>query len=380
MRTVDVRRARLTPFLAAQAGAAARPSSGALTIANCRAYVLREPVSRREYALLKVETSGGIAGWGETLSISAGELAAASAILRGRQATEYVPLHTALAPLPNMQAAVNMALLDIVGRATNAPVYQVLGGPTRHKVRALIRLTGADNSELAAALKREQAGGFRAFAVPVVAAAARNSGQTFVAANRKRLEALRAAGGEQSDFVIDCRAALTPGDAASLSDALERMHPLWIDEPCELTNLAAIRKIASERVTPLGFGRTVTRAAAFQDLLREDVIDVFRPDLARHGITQIRKFAALAEANYIAVAPYHDGGPVATAAALHLAASLPNFFIQQLMLPDASEDRRFRAELAGAQLEKAMDGYLALPTGPGLGIRVNESLLGKEIA
>jgi galactonate dehydratase len=110
----------------------------------------------------------------------------------------------------------------------------------------------------------------------------------------------------------------------------------------------------------------LTASPGFQDLLREDLIDVFRPDLARNGITQIRKFAALAEANYVAVAPYHDGGPVGTAAALHLAASLPNFFAQQIPVPDADEDRRFRAALAGAALESVTDGYFALRTEPGL--------------
>jgi len=110
------------------------------------------------------------------------------------------------------------------------------------------------------------------------------------------------------------------------------------------------------------------------------LIDVFRPELARNGITQIRKFAALAEANYVAVAPYHDGGPVGTAAALHLAASLPNFFAQQIPVPDADEDRRFRAALAGAALESATDGYLALPVEPGLGLKIDASLLGKEVA
>ena len=68
--------------------------------------------------------------------------------------------------------------------------------------------------------------------------------------------------------MIDCGAALTPGDAASLSDALERLHPLWLDEPCDLTSLTAIRKISEERVTPLGFGRSLTRPAEFQELLR----------------------------------------------------------------------------------------------------------------
>jgi galactonate dehydratase len=79
----------------------------------------------------------------------------------------------------------------------------------------------------------------------------------------------------------------------------------------------------------------------------------------------------------VAVAPYHDGGPVATAAALQLAASLPNFFIQQIPFPQAEQDRRMRADLAGASLEVPRDGFLNLPTGPGLGITVNEQTLEK---
>ena len=262
-----------------------------------------------------------------------------------------------------------------LGRKRNFRNLTVLG-----YARAMASLMGPDDAALVAWLKRAQVAGFHAFLVPAVKPAALNSGQAFVNANRKRLEALRAAGGDQSDFVIDCGAALSPGDAASLSDALERMHPLWLDEPCALTSLNAISKVAAERVTPLGFGRSVTHAAVFQDLLREDLIDVFRPDLLRNGITQIKKFAALAEANYVSVAPYHDGGPVGAAAALHLAASLPNFFAQQVPQPVAEEDRRFRADLAGAGLETATDGYFALPTAPGLGLRVNVSMLGKEVA
>jgi len=379
MRDATIRRARLSASIAAQVAAGA-PAAGPLAIANCKAYAIREPVSKRQYAILRVETAGGMVGWGETRAISAAGLAQAAAILRGRQATAYAPLHTQLAAVPELQGAVNVALLDIVGQAAKAPVYQVLGGPTRHKARALASVAGGDDAALLEACKRARAAGFRAFLIPAAGPTARNSGRPFPAANRKRVETLRGGLGEDSDFVIDCGAALTPGDAASLSDALERLHPLWLDEPCETTSLAALGKIAGERATPLGFGRSLSSPAAFQDLLREDLIDVFRPDVARNGITQIRKFAALAEANYVAVAPYHDGGPVGTAAALHLAASLPNFFAQQIPLPEAEEDRRFRAALAGATLESATDGYLALPTEPGLGLKIDASLLGKEVA
>jgi galactonate dehydratase len=84
--------------------------------------------------------------------------------------------------------------------------------------------------------------------------------------------------------------------------------------------------------------------------------------------------AAVAEPYYIAVAPYHNGGPVASAAALHLAASLPNFFIQQIPLPAADQDRKMRAALTGS-IEMVRDGFAPLPSVPGLGITVDEKAL-----
>ena len=139
-------------------------------------------------------------------------------------------------------------------------------------------------------------------------------------------------------------------------------------------NLGALKKIAAENVTPLGFGRFIQQPAAFQDLLREDAIDILRPDISLNGISRIRQMAAIAEPYYVAVAPYHDGGPVATAAALQLAASLPNFFIQQFPLPAAEQDRKMRAAVAGA-VEVVKDGFAVLPTAPGLGITVDEKAL-----
>jgi galactonate dehydratase len=191
------------------------------------------------------------------------------------------------------------------------------------------------------------------------------------------LNLLRSAGGEEAVFIFNGVGSLSPGDASSLAHELERFHLLWFDEPCRLSNLSVARKIASETVTALGFGHDLHDAAAFQDLLREELVDVLRPSLALNGISQIRKMAALAEAYYVAVAPHHNGGPIATAAALHLAASLPNFFIQQIPVSVADEDRRMRVELTGVSVERVTDGFAALPTGVGLGITVNEDALEK---
>jgi galactonate dehydratase len=193
-------------------------------------------------------------------------------------------------------------------------------------------------------------------------------------AARKRVDAVKQAAGSGTDFVLDGGGSLLPADAAGLAEGFERYHLLWLEEPCPISNLGALRKIAAENVTPLGFGRFIQQPGVFQDLLREDAIDVLRPDISMNGISGIRQMAAIAETYYVAVAPYHSGGPIATAAAMQLAASLPNFFIQQFPFPAAEEDRKMRAALAGGA-EVVQDGYAPLPTGPGLGITVNEKVL-----
>lgn len=370
---VALRRGRLASLQASAAPATTRIPN--LEISELTAFPVREPVSRRAYTILRARIKSGLAGYGECAGASNEEVAQALRLVSGVPATSYEVLAGRLAGAGALGAAINMALLDIVGKIAKAPVYQVLGGPTRYKARALAPLSGDTDAALVDSMKRAITAGFRAFLVPVPAPPFRNQGQAWALAVCKRLDALREAGGESMDFVLDGNGSLVPGDAATAAAVLEKFHLLWFDEPCPLVSLGAAKKIAMETVTPVGFGRHIRSGAGFQDLLREDAIDVIRPDISLNGISAIRRMAAIAETYYVAAAPYHDGGPVATAAALHLAASLPNFFIQQIPLPAAEEDRRMRAEIAGASLEAVKDGFAALPVGPGLGITVNEKAL-----
>lgn len=345
------RRARLTR-LALQTSVAAKPSP--LDVADIRPFFVREPVGGNRYSLLRVTTRSGLVGWGECAFDPGADVAALRQTWLGRPASAWATID----PATPFRAALDMALLDILGKAANTPVYRVLGGPTRSKVRAF------------------SSSGKQAFPVSVInvpAPASRNQGKAY----QNRILELAKALPADADFVLAGNGLLTPGDAASVAATIEPLHPLWFDEPCSHANVEAVRKVSGETVAPLGFGRGIDDPGVFQSLLREGLIDVVRPDIAIFGIGGSRRVAALAETYYVAVAPRHDGGPVATAAAIHLAASLPNFFIQHVPIPEADRDRAMRAEIVSPALETGHDGFLQLPKTPGLGIAVNESALEK---
>ncbi len=215
-----------------------------LAISKIDAFALREPVSKRAYTVVRVVTRSGITGYGECGLVSAADLERTRAAALGREATASESIARDLAPMPRLRAAINMAVLDLVGKSAKAPVYQLLGGPTRAKARALARLWGNTDASLAASLERVRAMGFRAVVVPTPVPSARNQGQTFALASVRRLEEFRKAAPDM-DFVLDGDGSLTPGDASTLAAAFERFHLLWFDEPCRVGNLSAIRKISS---------------------------------------------------------------------------------------------------------------------------------------
>src|SRR6202453_3638690 len=342
-----------------QREAAAPGESGPHAISDVRAFRVPQSAPGNSYVVLQVRTQSGLVGYGECNQLSSPELKATREVAMGRPASAYETLRP-LVP-QNAQAAIDMALLDILGKATKAPVYRVLGGPTRNKARAIVRLAGTSDAELVKDLQKQLAAGFAAFLVPIPTPAARNQGSAYIQAGVARFKAMRAAAPD-ADFAFEGGDQLTPSDTGTLAAAVESMHPLWFDAPCPVSNLSTLHKIADETVVPLGFGRDVANPGTFQDLLRDGLVDLLRPNLLIHGISGVRRLAAMAETYYVAVSPWHDGGPIATAAALHVAASIPNFFIVEL--PNT-----------GAGSVNLHDGFCALPNGPGLGVDVNEKEL-----
>ena len=348
-----------------------------LTIKDVKAWTLCEPVSKYTYTVVKIQTVSGIIGYGECALLSGAEFNQAKKAITGVQATSFEVIAPLLSKFPTARAGLNIAMLDVVGKVTKVPVFQLLGGPTRFKARAITTLTGDSESALIKSMTRAQGAGFKAFIVPLPPITNSNQGQAYVLTTKKRLEALRSVGGDDIDFVLDGGNQLTPGDAQMISAAIERFHVLWFNEPCHSVNIGALKKIAGENVTPIGIGQHIIEGSEIQNLLREDAVDIIRPDIGLNGISNIRRMAAIAETYYVAVGPAHFGGPIGTAAALHLAASIPNFFIQQIPFPVDKEDQLMRSELTLSPVEIISDGFAEVPIDQGLGITVNEKSLEK---
>ena len=346
-----------------------------LAIVAFRAWRLREPVSGRRYTVVKLQSQSGETGYGEGGPVPAGEIVEARTAAIGRRANESEFIRQRLAGIPSMEAAVSNAMLDLLSKSKKVPIYQFLGGPTRFKARLLAQLEGTDEASTAAPLERARRHGFQVFTIPVLQRDGMIRLQYYVDAVRKQVAGMQAKGGAGSEWVLDGAAGLTPGDAATVAKALEKTHLIWFDEPTSVLTIDGLAKIIDESVMPIGLGRKVTDIAIFQNLLRFGSVNVLRPSLGMNSLTKIKRIAAIAETHYVAVAPYHSGGPIGTLAGIHLAAALPNSFIQEVPMPASDRDAAMRAELTSGNKEVGDKGFAALLNRPGLGFEVNEKAL-----
>lgn len=352
-----------------------------MKIARVTPRAVAEPGGRL-YLVVRVDTDDGLSGYAETEAGSVPQAAVDRLkrelhALLGTNPARYVRVDEDLrrsgASLAS-RAVANVACLDILGQATKASVYEILGGPTRHKVRAVAVLPTGSDAELRDSVMAAKREGHRAFSVPLAMPSGMERGRRFFTAVRNTLDSLRAAAGEECDFVLDCGGRPSPGEARSIAARMEGFHLLFMDEPCGELSATAQASISKASAVPIGYGRGFTECARFQDLLREDGVDVLRPAPAIHGLTSLRKAAAIAETCYVAVAPFHRGGPIGAAAGLQLCAALPNSFAQETPFSARAADRQLRAAISGWD-ETPVDGFFPLPARPGLGLSVDERAL-----
>ena len=328
-------------------------------------------VLTNSWVFVKISTDAGITGWGEMLKDDARACAAGAMevarYLVGKDPRPIThhwqaihrgafyrggPIKTAIL------SGIDMALWDIAGKCYGVPVYKLLGGPTRERIRVYGEISDRTGVN----------------AIKVGPQAARQAfkyieGQRFVDEVTERFKALRDKHGSGVDIAVDFHGAVQPSTAILLMKALEPYHPWFYEEVVQALNVDVMAELAQKTHIPLATGERIFTKWGFREILEKRAATILQPDICyAGGITELKIIAGMAEAYYTPLAPHNPQGPCSLAASLQIAAAIPNFLIQE------RGDNEY-AELLAKPLPPVCDGYRPLPTEPGLGITIDEDKL-----
>jgi galactonate dehydratase len=272
-------------------------------------------------------------------------------------------------------ATIEIACWDIVGQALGQPVYKLLGGAVREKIKAYANgwyTVERTPQEFHAAATKAIGKGYRALKLDPFGSGFYELDRTEKMRSIALMEAVRDAVGPDVEIMVEMHGRFNPATAIELAHELEAFKPSWIEEPVPPENLAALKK-ASEKISlPVATGERLHTRYDYRQLFELQAADIIQPDITHFGgLLETKKLAAWAEAYYLLVAPHNVGGPVSTAAALHFAASTPNFKILE-HFNDFAEDWVKQAAPGNPEVQ---DGYFALPQGPGLGVKLDEEVI-----
>jgi len=271
-------------------------------------------------------------------------------------------------------SGIETALWDVKGKAHGVPVYQLIGGRCRDKVRVYLGVGGDTPKQLADSARQavERYGMTAVKFQPQPPESEKLRWSQVLRGTRARMEAVRQAVGEDIDIRLDPHAAIfEPGRAVELCDVVQSFRPMFVEEPIRPENIAAMAGVRRSINVPLATGEMLYTKYEFRDLIAAEAADILQPDLLLcGGLLEAKKIAAMAEAHYLTVAPHSPLGPVSTAVSTHFAASTGNFFILEYRIDSEGPDRQLVQEPF-----KMVDGYLQIPETPGLGIELNEKIL-----
>jgi galactonate dehydratase len=273
-------------------------------------------------------------------------------------------------------SAVDIALWDIKGQIYQAPIWDLLGGKYRDRVRLHLLMGGETPQEVGANALSAAEDGFTAIKFdPIPAGFGDMTQDALVRGVVARVAAAREAVKSDLDIILELHRKLTPLQALPVIEAVARFNPLFVEDPVQIDSIVSQAEIARRVNMPIANGERLHTIWEFRELLVHGGSQYVRPDVGlAGGLTHTRKIAAIAESFHSAVVTHNFLGPVLTAAAVHLDTAIPNFVVQEYARTDEASKWRFLEGVLRRQ-----GGYLLPPEVPGLGLRlvdtaVNESL------
>jgi galactonate dehydratase len=341
---------------------------------------------RKRTRLVKITTDTGLVGWGETTleGRPQGTLAVVDELadyfvgkdpLRIEHHWQHVYRSAFFRGGPVVMTAlsgIDQALWDIAGKHYGVPVYKLLGGPVRDRVRVYAHwgiggLTDEAQARARQRLERLQAQGYTAFKTGLGGKWRAHEPPAVIDAFVERAYLMREWVGPEVELAFDFHGKLTPALAIEICHEIRGMRPMFVEEPVPQENAAALRQVSDHVPFPIATGERLLTRWGFRDIFEAHAVAYIQPDVSHvGGITELKKVANMAEVYYMHIMPHCAIGPVALAAALHVDAAVPNFLIQE----------QIDASLGNGLLRQdwsVVDGYIELPTAPGLGFEIDEA-------
>ncbi len=333
----------------------------------------------RNYVYVKVETDEGITGWGDAtcgpLTVASmveefGELMVGKDPSRIEEHWQTLYHHFFVRGGPIQLSAISgieMALWDIKGKSLGVPVYELLGGMMRDRIWCYGRWDGLTPESAV-----EQALRYVSEGVTALKGDPFDHRGLFITYEAEKkaiatLEAVREAVGEEIELLVEVHGRLTPSAAIRVGNEIEQYRPFVYEEPVPFQNLDAMQRVAESVNIPIATGERLYTKWDYSDLLKRQIVAMVQPDLIQGGgILELKKIAAMAEAEYVGFQGHSIHGPMDVLAVLHLDACTPNFMIHEGGMKPWFQD----AFIGDFPIQK--DGYLPVPTAPGLGGDMNE--------
>jgi galactonate dehydratase len=333
---------------------------------------------------LKMHTDEGIVGYGEPILEGHAHSVATAVrqfeqyllgkdprrILHHWQAMYRSSFYRGCHVLLSAISGIEQAMWDILCKHLNIPIYQLLGGACRDRVRVYSHISGRTAQEYVQTAHQKVAAGFTAlkYAVPCPVEIVDN--KRYIDECVALMSAIREAVGDSIDIAVDFHGRLSPAMAKLLIRELVPFHPFFIEEPCLPENVDALVDIARSTSVPIATGERLVTKWQFREILEKRAAVILQPDVSHvGGIAQLRDVASMAEVYYAGIAPHCPLGPIALAASIQVDAAVPNFLIQeQITLGEGYLVEPF----------KLSQGYVEIPKKPGLGIELNEQFVAES--